>query len=226
MTFSTKIDVEAVKALLASLEAGENDKAASQLDELTQVRESELYQQVSLLTENLHQTLDGLSDQDLLLQTKHDLPDAAERLDYVILTTEEASNKTLELAERSMNIVASIEDELEVLLPQESMTKISGKFSDLGTELQNIMLAQSFQDLTGQVLNRVALIISSLEQGLLHLIDQSSHDYDAIPARDSTADESREAEMKGIGPNVTSKSKQDSAQSQDDVDDLLADLGI
>ena len=226
MTFSTMIDVEAVKALLASLEAGENDKAASQLDELTQVRESELYQQLSLLTENLHQTLDGLSDQNLLIQTKHDLPDATERLDYVILTTEEASNKTLELAEKSMNIVASLEDELESLLPKESLTKVSDKFGDLGAELQNIMLAQSFQDLTGQVLNRVALIISSLEQSLIHLIDQSSHDYDAIPARDSTADENREAEMKGIGPNVTTKSKQDSAQSQDDVDDLLADLGI
>ncbi|WP_269471152.1 protein phosphatase CheZ [Thiomicrorhabdus aquaedulcis] len=93
-------------------------------------------------------------------------------------------------------------------------------------ELTTIMLAQSFQDLTGQVLNRVILIISSLEQSLVDLISRSGHDYNAIPARVETLEQQQKNQAQGIGPNVTQASKTDSAGSQDDVDDLLSQLGI
>ncbi|GKT11157.1 MAG: chemotaxis protein CheZ [Thiomicrorhabdus sp.] len=226
MTFSTEIDKNAVKALLDALESGEQSKAVKLLDELTQLRESELYLKLSVLTEDLHHTLDGLSDQSLLLQTKHDIPDANERLEYVIQTTADASNQTLELAEKSISLLLSVERDLNIMLPSDKRGSIENKLADLGVELQNIMLAQSFQDLTGQVLNRVTLILSLLEQSLIHLIDKSKHDYDAIPDRELSSEEINTLQMRGIGPNVTLKSKHDSAQSQDDVDDLLADLGI
>ena len=226
MTFSTGIDKGTVTALLNAIEAGDQDKSAALLDELTQIRESELYQKVSTLTTNLHQTLDDLNDNSLLLQTKHDIPDAAERLEYVIATTEEASNKTLESAEKGVAILSTIERELGELASDSDQQPIASRLNELNSELNNIMLAQSFQDLTGQVLNRVILIISSLEQSLIHLIEQSGHDYDNIPAREASSDDIKQAEMKGIGPNVTEKSKQESVQSQDDVDDLLGELGI
>lgn len=220
MAFSTHIDKEIVKALLNALEADDHGKAEALLDELTQLRESELYLQVSALTDNLHQTLDGLNDNSLLLQTKHDIPDVAERLEYVINATEEASGKTLESAENALAIIENLEDALT------NSSNVQDKLAQLNTELTNIMLAQSFQDLTGQVLNRVIFIISSLEQSLIHLIDQSSHDYDSIPDRAEDSQATKASEMKGIGPNVTQKSKHDSMESQDDVDDLLGDLGI
>lgn len=226
MTFSTGIDKDTVTALLNAIEAGDQEKSTALLDELTQIRESELYQNVSTLTKNLHQTLDDLNDNSLLLQTKHDIPDAAERLEYVMATTEEASNKTLESAEKGVAILSTIERELGEQASDSGQQPIVSKLNELNSELNNIMLAQSFQDLTGQVLNRVILIISSLEQSLIHLIEQSGHDYDNIPAREASFDDIRQAEMKGIGPNVTEKSKQESVQSQDDVDDLLGELGI
>jgi len=225
MAFSTQIDTEAVKALLRALEENEQDKAVALLDELTSIRESELYQQVSLLTQNLHKTLDQLDDNSLLLQAKHDIPDVTERLNYVISTTEDASSKTLESAEKVLNITDSLE-QMTQGLPENERAEYSQLLSEVNTELTEIMLTQSFQDLTGQVLNRVVLIISSLEQSLIHLIDQSCHDYDSIPERVENRDEQQASEMKGIGPNVTQKSKSDTAQSQDDVDDLLGELGL
>jgi len=226
MTFSTQINKDIVRSLLDALEQDDHVQAASILDEMTQMRESELYQKVTSLTRNLHQTLDELGDTNLLLQTKHDIPDATERLEYVITTTEEASNKTLESSERAMVIVEQIEEIISKSVNESDKLTLSENISLLNSELTNIMLAQSFQDLTGQVLNRVIIVISSLEQSLIELINESSHDYDAIPDREETDEQTRALNMKGIGPNVTDKSKHDVAETQEDVDDLLAGLGL
>lgn len=226
MTFSTQIDQNLVKTLLEALESGELSQAGVLLDELTQLRESELYQRVSELTQNLHQTLSGLNDSSLLLQTKHDIPDAAERLEYVINTTAEASNKTLESAENTLNLINSLQEAAFKSIAGSDTEVLQNIISQINSELTEIMLAQSFQDLTGQVLNRVIMIITSLEQSLIHLIDQSVHDYAAIPDRAESDEDKHSDEMKGVGPNVTEKSKQGSAQSQAEVDDLLSDLGF
>jgi len=224
MTCTTKIDVELVRALLAALEENNQAKAVELLDDLTQLRESELYQRLSGLTNNLHDTLDELVDNQLLLQTKHDIPDVTERLEYVLSSTEEGCAKTLASTERAMELSESIGELVQGMFDEVKQQKVQGLLSELNTELTNTLLAQSFQDLTGQVLNRVALTISSLEQSLIQLISESRHDYDAIPDREES--EQKSAEMKGIGPNVTQKSKQGSVDSQSDVDDLLGELGI
>lgn len=226
MTVSTQIDTTKVAELLQALEAGEQQQASVLLDEITQMRERELYLKLSELTSNLHQTLDDLSDDNLMMQTKHDIPDAAERLEYVINTTEEASNKTLESAEKVIAFVETLESELQSILTEDQLASIHSALQMMQSELNNIMLAQSFQDLTGQVLNRVILIISSLEQSLISLIEQAGHDYASIPDRKESKDDAWSAQMKGIGPNVTKKSQADSVSSQDDVDDLLGELGI
>ncbi len=224
MTCSTQIDIEVVQALLTALQEDNQEQAVELLDNLTQLRESELYQRLSGLTNNLHDTLDELVDNQLLLQTKHDIPDVAERLEYVLSSTEEGCAKTLASTEKAMDLSESIGELIQGTLNDEKQKLIQDLLSELNTELTNILLAQSFQDLTGQVLNRVALTISSLEQSLIQLISESRHDYDAIP--DRTESEQKSAEMKGIGPNVTQKSKQDSIDSQSGVDDLLGELGI
>ncbi len=115
MVCSSQIDVHLVQKLLDALNAGEQETATRLLDELTKLRESELYQKVSGLTQNLHETLDQLVDNRLLLQTKHDLPDMTERLESVIGMTEEASSKTLQSSERGLNLIESIENMLSDL---------------------------------------------------------------------------------------------------------------
>jgi len=88
--------------------------------------------------------------------------------------------------------------------------------------LNEIMLAQSYQDLTGQVLNRIKIVMGAFERNLLELVMRSGQDLEAIPARN----EEEKDLMHGVGPNVTKSAKKDSAQSQDEVDDLLSDLGF
>lgn len=211
------IQLELANQLVAALQANDQQSAQSLTLQLAHQTEQNLYQEVAKLADNLHNTLDELEHMPLLMQTKHDIPDATERLQYVLDTIEEASNKTLTSAENSMAIL----EQMEAQSSSDSQS-MQNLVKALTSELNEIMLAQSFQDLTGQVLNRVILIISSLEQSLVALIEKSGYDVNTIPDRKED-----DAELKnGVGPNVTHKAKKESVSEQDDVDNLLADLGI
>lgn len=215
MSQASNIDIQLVEQLLAALKNNDIQTSNELMDTITNLREQALYQKLSKLTDNLHQTLDDLGDDSLIMQTKHDLPDASERLQYVMDATLEASDKTLSQAEQIQSLVDSF--------PTDNLNAEQAAILKMAHEnATQIILAQSFQDLTGQVLKRVMLILGSLENSLIELIKQSGHDYDAIPPRQKSRDDLEH----GIGPNVTKSSKQDAVESQDDVDDLLDSLGI
>ena len=222
----SQITLQQAKALVTALEQNNQQEASNLIGEMTQIHESELFQKLSALTENLHLTLDQIDDSALLMQTKHDIPDAAERLEYVIQTTEQASNQTLDTAEEALQHLELIQMLLKENISSDDLDNIKLEITKISENLTNIMLAQSFQDLTGQVLNRVILVISSLEQSLIQLIEHSGHEYDLIPDRVQSEEDKKAKEMIGVGPNVTQKSKKDSVETQEDIDDLLSGLGI
>lgn len=215
------IPIEVVEELLAALKAKDQQTANLLLNELTHLTQVNMVSQVEEIALNLHKTLDSFGeDAELLMVTKHDLPDVSERLSYVMQTTEDASNKTLNAVENAQAILDNLSHQLE------GDAEALQLLNQVQSEMTEIMMSQSFQDLTGQVLKRVMMLVGSLEQSLLDLIEKSDFDYAKIPMRQQTAEQKKAAEMHGIGPNVTKSGKQDSASSQDDVDDLLGDLGI
>ncbi|WP_178861141.1 protein phosphatase CheZ [Thiomicrorhabdus cannonii] len=217
-----QIDKQIVLTLLDAVEQEDQGRVADLLDELTRIRETQIYQQLEALTKNLHETLDDLEvDAPILLHAKHDLPDIAERLQYVIHETQAASGKTLQAAENLSELLEELTLADDVSLEAAKQLK-----QQMNSELTNIMLAQSFQDLTGQVLNRVILIVTALEESLKNLIERSKHDFEKIPERRYSEEEQKAQESKGMGPNVTRDSKQGALDSQEDIDDLLSDLGI
>ncbi|HEY9018478.1 protein phosphatase CheZ [Thiomicrospira sp.] len=223
MSLLTQISISDVQTLLSDLEAGDLIAAGAQLDKLTQLREHELYQELGRMTRNLHDTLKELDDTELLQQVKHDLPDVSERLEYVIASTEEASSKTLSAAESVAECLDQA-NQLMAELPSTQAQAIKPLLDEASAQVTNIMMAQSFQDLTGQVLNRIMIVMGAFERSLLELISRSGHDLSTLPER--SASSKREDELKGIGPNVTKSSQQDNLSSQDDVDDLLGQLGF
>lgn len=214
------IKLEQVKELLVTLEQQNYDAASRVLDGIVAHRDHDLLHQVEEIAHNLHETLDGFGDDAKLLQhTKQDLPDTTERLQYVIETTEEASNKTLSSAENGLALLETLADSIDGA----SQRKL---IEDAKHELNEIIMAQSFQDLTGQVLNRVIMLVGSVEQSLVDLIEKSGIQLDDIVISQPSAQDQKSQEMKGLGPNVTQSSQKNVVQSQQDVDDLLDDLGI
>lgn len=216
------INIKDVKSLLKALEKENFEKANTVFERLIKSHDDHVIEQVEVITQNLHNSLEGFEKDTVLFKhTKHDLPDASERLQYVIQSTEDASSKTLASSENVMAILETIESSLS----EEQRSSMSADLERAKSEVTEIMIAQSFQDLTGQVLNRVILLVTSLEQSLTDLIEHSGVDLHSLELEE-TEEEKRRQEEKGIGPNVTRDSKADSAATQNDVDDLLSDLGI
>ncbi len=215
---SENIELKVVEALKTAIETKDFQKGDELLHQLFLQSEREIVEGMEDLAQQIQSTLRSFSEEtDILKQAKHELPDASEGLNYVIEETEKASHATLEAAETMYDILEKAAEQVEKeevkLQLQEAMSLIN-----------KIMLAQGFQDLTGQVLKKVIHLVSELEGNLKALIEKSGIDYDFIP--DKTEEEKRAEREKGMGPNVTQKSKHDAVSDQGDVDDLLADLGI
>jgi len=215
-----EINLEHVKQLLSALESEKYDEASDVLDLIVASRNRDLLHQVEEIADNLHETLDGFGEDAKLLQhTKQDLPDTTERLQYVIETTEQASNKTLSSAENISALLETLADSIEGASERKLLEEAKN-------EITEIMMAQSYQDLTGQVLNRVIMLVGSVEQSLVELIEKSGIALDEITLPEQSKEAQKAQEMKGLGPNVTQSSQKQFAQSQQDVDNLLDDLGI
>ena len=84
------------KDLVTALEKGQEISVDMILGEIANVQECQLFQEVGRLTRQLHDTMAGFStDSNINSMAEHDIPDAKERLQYVITMTEQAANQTL-----------------------------------------------------------------------------------------------------------------------------------
>ncbi|MNY45019.1 chemotaxis regulator CheZ [compost metagenome] len=97
--------------------------------------------------------------------------------------------------------------------------------------LQGILLAQDYQDLTGQVIKRVTQMVTEVEGNLLKLVLMASqvdrfagieHDREQLRAE---KDREKHA-ARGEGPQIHADKREDVVSGQDDVDDLLSSLGF
>jgi len=234
------------KDLVQCLEAGEEAQADVLLQQLTRLHESSLFQELGRLTRQLHEAINGfLLDERLQTLADHEMKDAAERLGYVIEMTEKSANTTLGAVEEAMPLVhrltaeaAALENrwqrfrnrELSVDEFRALTGDLSGYFSlvaedgaTLGNQLNEVLMAQGFQDLTGQIIRKVINLVQDVEGKLVQIIRLSGAGQSAMPA---STEQSKADDEKGHGPPVPGVDGGDLVQGQDEVDDLLSSLGF
>lgn len=189
------------------------------------------------LTRELHEALRALGALPELQRVVQEIPDARTRLSYVGEMTEKAAHKVLnlvdaaapdcnqhakkshefaELLERSTSAPDLSLEQARQLLSQCSAHVVgAAAFAKAQSDvLGEIMLAQDFQDLSGQVIKKVVDMITRTELQLVQMLLESPDETGSLsPAAGSQA--SLE------GPQTPDK-----ALAQDDVDDLLASLGF
>lgn len=238
---STEARLAQAQALVAALEAGDEGEADRILKEFPCAKENELFQEVGRLTRELHEAIIGFVLDDRIAQVaQHDMPDATERLRHVIEMTEEAADKTLTAVEESLPVAQELESQAADLaerwerfrsrkLDLEDFRALSdelGTFLDLAnnhsktlnSNLSEVLMAQGYQDLTGQIIKRVITLVQDVEEKLVRLISLSR------PAQQAQVVKKEEVELEGpVVPGVT---QGDVLTSQDDVDDLLSSLGF
>jgi chemotaxis protein CheZ len=161
--------------------------------------------------------------------------------------TEESANRTLSAVEGTLPIAEQLQSQANDLHEKwerfrnkdmnveefRGMSQEIDDFLDVTTthasqihsNLSEVMMAQGFQDLTGQIIRRVIKLVTEVEDNLVELI-RLSGDAEA-GARSSGDIDKAEDIMQGVGPQVPGVSDDSSSVSgQDEVDDLLSSLGF
>lgn len=193
---------------------------------------TDMYQQLGHITRQLHNALEELGYTDKLKGTVDQLPDAQSRLSYIARLTGEAAEKVLnhvELGKSEQERVAlrgrQLHDTIAAVpglgkaMPEllEWSRDVVDTAEKTDARLTDIMMAQDFHDLTGQVIARVVQLAGQIEEQLLALLLQ------AAPAGHTVA-EPPPGEL--AGPVVDAEGRTDVVSDQQGVDDLLASLGF
>lgn len=230
---------EVCVSLLTALEAGDEARFFSAVDSLTGLRERGLWDSLRQLDNRLRSALDQFRlDPRLLRLAGTDIPDARARLDHVLRLTDEAAHRTMDLVEKSTPLVARTAAAAATLGAECKEARESGAASPywielLGrleshfaaahvdgetvkTNLVEVLMAQGFQDLSGQIIRRVIELVAQLESELARLVQDSGPG-----AAENRHAPSAEDQNRGLGPAIPGVST-GTVDGQQDVDELLA----
>lgn len=207
-----------------------------QLDKLAKSQEPllvspEVFQQLGTITRTLHDTMQRLGVMPKLQVATDGLPDARSRLNYIATKTAAAAERVLNSVDQAKAEHAGISkatQELAAAIVADPVRAVASgavmnfvkdvetRTQSIDGHLTDIMLAQDFHDLTGQVVAKVVKLANDLEDSLVKLLVQ------VVPP------EQREKVDPNIlqGPVVNPEGRTDVVANQGEVDDLLASLGF
>lgn len=237
------ITLEQAESLVALLRDGEQAKADELVRDIASPIQKELFDEVGRLTRQLHSAIvDFQVDNRLIELANTEIPDAKERLTYVIDMTEQAANKTMDAVEECLPLANALSSNIQAVKPawdklmrrelplnefkalchdiQQFVERSESDANRVRELLNQILLAQDFQDLTGQMIRRVIDLVREVENSLVSMLtvfgEQPATAAESAPLLDVEAE----------GPIMNAEKRQDVVTGQDEVDDLLSSLGF
>lgn len=248
-TFENNLKEQSTR-LKELVDSGDLSGALNVLGEINESRDTTLYNEVGRLTRSLYESIRNFHidskiphDPDALSK----MNDASDRLAYVVEMTNKAANKTLDLVEETMPYASDIKKEAIQLkqgwdrlqrkeMKPDEFRELAGRMDQflanlsedsdkVYKNLSEILLAQDFQDLTGQVIQRVTSLVTEVEENLVNLVKMAGK-VDKIAGTVHEDFERKDTMMAGEGPQMNADKRDDVVSGQDDVDDLLSSLGF
>lgn len=212
-----------LKEIVSALEAGDDTLFEQRLNRLVCMREEGLLSNLVRITRELHKAVQDINqDNQLETITHSEIPDACQRLDYVVQVTEEAAHKTLDLVDRSREQaerIAQASAKLTAVSDAEPVIFLQAAINDAAKNLRGHLTAlaqtQEYQDLTGQIIKRVIRVVRDVEMALISLLRNSGTTVSPASIK------SRKQVLEG--PTVPGLSQ---SNSQQDADALLSELGF
>ena len=200
---------------------------------------ADMFQRVGHLTRTLHDALRELGYDKSLQCAADTLPDARDRLNYIATLTGQAAERALTAVERGQALQKGVGgegarlakswdalhagklsvDEFKTLAAESRafLAALPAKADETGAQFHEIMMAQDFHDLTGQVINRVVTLATTLESQLIKML------IEARPAGQGGG--AGESEWL-TGPAMNAGGRSDVVANQAQVDELLGSLGF
>jgi chemotaxis protein CheZ len=212
------------------------------LDRLSDKRNQSLFKDVRDASDRLRSALDQFQlNSRLATLAGKEVPDARLRLDHALKITEEGAHKTLDLVEQSYPLAEKVAKQASSLvktlqnagdgvahriaadlLPgiKEFLATAQSDSEAVRANLTEVLMAQSAQDLSGQIIRGVITLVGEVERTLGQLTTLTG----GKPA-EATAASNQGSTSQGFGPAVPGITK-GAVSEQNDVDALLADLGM
>ncbi|TCJ13432.1 protein phosphatase CheZ [Parasulfuritortus cantonensis] len=197
-----------------------------------------VFARLGQMTRGLHDLLRELGLDQTIAKFANELPDNRDRLNYIAAMTAQAAEKTLNAAEAAKPIQEVISREAGDLAGKwdRMLAKQLGvaEFKDLvrdthrylhavpdqseavNAKLMEIIMAQDFQDLTGQVIKKVLDAAQKLEKQLVALLIETTPEDKRSAVRPDLLE----------GPVINAAGRSDVVTSQEQVDELLESLGF
>lgn len=244
MTINVKplLTIEQAKQLVSHLEGGEVEEANNIVRMVQQSINEDMFAEIGKMTRQLHDSLTNFQlDARIANMANQDIPDAQQRLNYVIDLTEQAANTTMDAIDNVMPLADKICQDLNDIKPawgklmnrdlklgefkamchqvNDFVTYAEKDAAKLHLLLNEILMAQGFQDLTGQVIRRVIELVREVEASLIHLLTVfgTNEQHESKPNSSTNGLE---------GPIINASEREDVVSGQNDVDDLLSSLGF
>ena len=227
------------KSLVSNLEQGNAEEVEQVINSLANQQESMLFQEVGKLTRQLHDSLSLFSlDERFPDLAENRIPNARERLNFVIEKTEESAHRTLNAVEEALPIAKELQENGKSMredwakftrreMNAEEFRQMSKRIEsfleaveedakDLNAGLSDVMMAQDFQDITGQIIRQVIELVQDMQESLVSVIRRTG----------TTSKTTDEKNVHAEGPQVNQDDNPDVMSGQDEVDDLLSSLGF
>lgn len=192
------------------------------------------YAELGQLVRQLHETLHDMGCDEAMQNVVGELPDTQDRLNYIAQLTEQAAQRTLGAVEKALPLQQQMESEALALSEewraaggdddklrigekmQAFLESLPNQTRETSSQLTDIMMAQDFQDLTGQVIKKVIRMAQNMEHQLVNILLISK------PADTEKAGD--DALLNG--PAVKKEGRTDIVRNQEEVDDFLNSLGF
>ncbi len=232
-------ELEALFDSIIAANVAESKPASAKVIALNAENEQEkVINQIGQMARTLHDTLRELGLHKEIEKAASTIPDARDRLNYVATLTQQAAERVLNATDAAQPVVDKLGDEahdlaarwdmlfqkkLDVQQFRELVTRTHAYLHETPKQtkaanayLMEIMLAQDFQDLTGQVIKKIIALTQDMERQLLAVLLEN-----APPAVKAEMDS-------GLlnGPVINAGGRSDVVTSQDQVDELLESLGF
>ena len=238
------ISLEQAQKLVELLEDGQQQEADLLVKDIYENISNPMLKEIGELTRDLHESIKHFSVDERMSEIANDeIPDARDRLQYVIDKTEVAANKTMDAVDRCMPIADNLHEGLLQVRPQwnelmhgrielaefkalchridDLLGEVEGDSSELRGQLTEILMAQDFQDLTGQIIRRVITLVNEVEGRLVEILTAFGSSQ-----LEESANNKKKASIDPEGPILNPQERDDAVSSQDEVDDLLSSLGF